>query len=114
MLNITCLRVKDHSVLSLDVESCPSKLRLVDRGVPEEERICQYCDLNQIESEIHFVLFCPFYHDLRFVMFDQIDTTSNLVALGDGDLLKCLFDNVFALAEFLSKAWDRRRKNTFA
>ena len=30
-----------------------------------EQRLCIYCDADQIEDEIHFLLFCSFYHELR-------------------------------------------------
>ncbi len=34
------------------------------RGVAEDDRICEYCVLNEVENEIHFILYCPLYHDL--------------------------------------------------
>ena len=32
---------------------------------PEEQRICKLCNLNEVESEIHFLLQCPFYTNER-------------------------------------------------
>ncbi|KAJ0067607.1 hypothetical protein NL108_008777 [Boleophthalmus pectinirostris] len=33
-------------------------------SVPEEERTCAPCDLKDIENEMHFLFYCPLYHDL--------------------------------------------------
>ena len=41
------------------------------RGVIEEERICTYCDLNDIENEFHFMFYCPLYHELRQRLFNR-------------------------------------------
>ncbi len=35
------------------------------RGLKESERLCIFCDQNAIESEIHFLLECPFYSNIR-------------------------------------------------
>lgn len=34
-------------------------------GIPYHQRICTLCETNQVEDELHFVLQCPFYNDLR-------------------------------------------------
>ncbi len=34
-------------------------------GLDENERICPMCNINQIESEIHVVLSCPLYNNIR-------------------------------------------------
>ena len=33
--------------------------------IRREDRLCKLCNLNQIETEYHFLLICPFYRDLR-------------------------------------------------
>ena len=60
-----------------DVRSCFSKLRLsshslqIEKGrhvkpkLAVEKRICECCDMNAIEDEIHMLLFCPLYNDRR-------------------------------------------------
>ena len=35
------------------------------RGLPETDRLCIFCNNNSIESEIHFLLECPFYSTIR-------------------------------------------------
>jgi hypothetical protein len=82
------------------------------RGVPEEERICDYCNID-IENEFHFVFYCPLYHEMRLKLFKKCKTT-DLMWLNDADRLKWFFDyKVFALADYLEKAWAKRTKSTF-
>ena len=33
--------------------------------IPQEERICEYCDLNEVEDEYHFSLSCKYYEKYR-------------------------------------------------
>ena len=83
------------------------------RGVVEEERICIYCDVDDIESEFHFVFYCPLYHDLRQKLFERCKNL-DLIWLDDAQRLAWIFEHrVFALAEFLEKAWDKRAKRTY-
>ena len=35
------------------------------RNIPREHRTCLYCDSDQVEDEVHFLLFCAFYDELR-------------------------------------------------
>ena len=50
------LRLSSHS---LAIETGRST------GTAREDRLCIYCNMNAIESEIHFTLACPHYIDLR-------------------------------------------------
>jgi hypothetical protein len=34
-------------------------------NIPREDRFCEYCDADRVEDEIHFLLFCSFYDELR-------------------------------------------------
>ena len=63
--------------LSWKQKSALSKFRLSDHHLriekgrhcrprlPADKRICQYCNLQCVEDEIHFLLVCPQYADLR-------------------------------------------------
>lgn len=33
--------------------------------IPREERLCKLCSMQQVETEFHFLLVCPFYTDIR-------------------------------------------------
>ena len=84
------------------------------RGVDEESRICEYCHLNEVEDEVHFILFCPLYDDLREILFQKVHSPElNLLEYENGALIQFLFDHVFAFAEYIYKAWDRRRRVTY-
>ena len=41
--------------------------------VPVEQRLCQCCDLEQVENAYHFVLDCPLNAERRLRMTDMID-----------------------------------------
>ena len=48
---------------------CSSHKLFIEEGryhnIARELRLCKYCNMNMIENEYHFLLVCPFYHDLR-------------------------------------------------
>jgi hypothetical protein len=83
--NFTKLRVSSHHL------ACETG-RYNRPVIPFEKRICQFCYLNNVESEMHFVVECPFYiverenlyNDLHFleinpgnpeIIFDLLMTT---------------------------------------
>ena len=51
---ITRFRVSAHTLLI-------EKGRYIER----DKRLCQMCDMNDVEDEYHFILKCPFYTHLR-------------------------------------------------
>ena len=48
------------------------------KGEPVEDRICTMCNLNEIESEKHFLLFCPLYKEQRKILYNEIGVHVNL------------------------------------
>jgi hypothetical protein len=42
------------------------------KSEPIEDRICVFCNLNEIETEKHFLLHCPLYNQLREDFFRKI------------------------------------------
>ena len=50
----------------------PHKLH-VEKGrhncIPLQQKICQYCNLNKIEDECHFIVDCSLYNDERNIFF---------------------------------------------
>ena len=36
---------------------------------PLHDRTCQFCTVNVLEDEMHFLLHCEFYTDIRFKLF---------------------------------------------
>ena len=43
----------------------------IERGrynnTPRYDRVCKMCSLNEVEDEMHFILVCPVYADLRLL-----------------------------------------------
>ncbi len=46
-------------------------LKLVDTKNIEQERICPVFDMDEIESEIHVIIFCPLYNDIRATLYES-------------------------------------------
>ncbi len=40
--------------------------------LPPEQRLCSHCDLNQMETELHFLTECSKYTDIRTVFYNKI------------------------------------------
>lgn len=55
-------------------------------GVPEEERLCKYCNIH-VEDELHSVFYCPLYHEWHQKLFDRCKTVA-LMWLNDADRRK--------------------------
>ena len=64
-----------HALSSLRISSHQLQ---IERGryttpiTPRELRICQYCDLDMIEDERHFLMECPKHNEYRNELFDTI------------------------------------------
>lgn len=41
------------------------------------DRVCNNCNLNQVENEVHFLILCPKYEDLRKKLYEKIAQISN-------------------------------------
>ena len=77
-------------------------------GIDEEDRICSFCVLDEIENEIHFILHCPYYYDLRLRLFNKVEI--NVLDLCDVEIIAWLFEHkTFAIADFIDRAWARRQ-----
>ena len=58
---------------------------IIEIGLESTQRSCPHCHLH-VETEIHHLLDCPFYNDLRKIMLAYI------IDLGREDRLKFLID----------------------
>ncbi len=48
-------------------------LKLVDmKELTEQERICPVSDMDEIESEIHVMICCPLYNDIRAILYESV------------------------------------------
>ena len=73
------------------------------------------CELDEVESESHFLLYCTKYDDLREVLFHEIyGQNPEIFWCSDEQKLEWLFNfNVFKTASFISQAWKRRQVHVF-
>ena len=70
--------------------------------LPREERICNLCDMNEMETEDHLLVRCRFYNTLR--------TKHNLTGHTDSNIL---FMNTpsMIMGQFLSEAFEIRKES---
>ena len=78
-------------------------------GEPLNDRLCRLCDNNCVENEIHFLLHCPKYINIRLQSFGKILNDSEFIRFNDEDKLRFLFtNNVRKIAKYLAKAYLHR------
>ena len=46
---------------------------------PEDLRICDHCNLNSVENELHILFHCDLYNDLRKTLFIKINYRNTLL-----------------------------------
>jgi hypothetical protein len=70
---------------------------------PLENRICEKCFLDEIESEEHLLLKCSFYYTSRRKLLETIKNNinhSNFEKLSFGDKLRCSSDSISSKKHF--------------
>ena len=85
------------------------------RKLKVEERVCTLCNLNCIEDEIHFVLVCPKYAQIRSPLLDLLlQKYDHFVDLSNLDKLSFLINYEFkVLGRYLYDAWNIRKSNIY-
>ena len=80
-----------------------------------ENRICELCNLNKVEDELHFLFYCPLYQDDRICFFiNLLREQIEIDASAPFDLLRDIFNSDnnkvhFYFAKFVHKAFNRRQ-----
>ena len=95
-----------YSILPLRIETG----RFQD--IPIEFRHCLFCNENFIESEIHFMLYCSYYNDLRFTYFNKIrEVDFYFDLLEENEKVKRLMneDVIKETSKFLTEAFEKRQ-----
>ena len=76
-------------------------------GEAEQDRLCKLCHENCVENEIHFLMSCNFYNEIRAQYFHDID---NFLILSTHEQLKYLLNlHPRKTAKFLSQAFLMRK-----
>lgn len=79
-------------------------------GEPLANRLCRLCDSQSVETEMHFLLFCAQYNDIRNTVFDNLITDSHYLDLSNVGKLKYLLNyHTRKVSTFIVKAYLRRR-----
>ena len=63
------------------------------RNIPREERLCQFCDGQEVEDEIHILLKCTKYSELRDSFYKTHVHSEDITVLEDIDILKHILAN---------------------
>ena len=80
------------------------------RNERESERLCVFCTKNAIENEIHFVMHCSLYDDIREKMLKQL----NIIANNEQEKFKIIMtDKIHECGVFLMKMWQRRTSKLY-
>ena len=92
----TKLRTSDHN---LAIE----KGRHSRPVVPREKRLCEFCNLNSVETELHFLSDCSAYSDLRVTFLSKImKLFPSCKLLKPNNLFQYLFINKEVVQDLLS------------
>ncbi len=87
--------------------------------LPPEKRLCSLCDLNQMETELHFLTECSIYMDMRTVFYDKMQQIhQTFKTLSNQEKLPYLFGEhknccVFSV-QYVSACHDRRENTQSA
>ena len=85
-------------------------------NIPVEYRLCRYCNENEIEDEIHFLLNCSAYNEFRFNMTNKAaNINTNFWNLPINIKIKLLMSSsvIRETTTFLYNAYQKRKQLTF-
>ncbi len=85
--------------------------------LPPEQRLCSHCDLNQMETELHFLTECSKYTDIQTVYYDKIQQIHpTFTTLPDQEKLAYLLGEhktcCVLAAQYVSLSPQKRRHST--
>ena len=73
-----------------------------------EDRLCVFCNQNQVETEEHMLLKCSLYSNLRKELFSKISGTIDTNNLQANALLKAKHQTSYYVSRFILKAFELR------
>ena len=97
---------------------CGTSNREIEKGrnkkIPRENRFSTLCQNMEVEDEVHLILKCPFYDDLRNHIFQLVNLQYPIFTeLTDLEQLKFIFqsEDVLKTASFcLNRMYNRRSR----
>ena len=84
--------------------------------VPLPRRLCEICNLNLVEDEIHFLCYCPRYQELRTELYQNVLSLDCLFPqYTDTEKFRILMDDRFVklAINFIYGAWQIRQNVMF-
>ena len=89
-------------------------LRFKRPVVPREQRLCEFCNQNEIEDEYHMIFSCKIYADLRVTFLDKLRTILGICPANKDEFTKTIFNTSNRLAiiytsSFINKCFLRRK-----
>ena len=77
-------------------------------ATPEEERYCLFCELDEIENEVHFLFYCSKYDDIREILVNKmLVICGDFLDLNDYEKMELCFEKgTFVVADFMCQAWE--------
>ncbi len=90
--HLTCAQRSAMAKMKMSCRVAPIHIETgLYEGLAEQEQICPVCDMDEIESEIHVMIFCPLYNDIRATLYES-------ALLIDNDLILILtWTNFYSL-----------------
>ena len=82
----------------------------------ENERLCKLCNMRVVENEIHFVMLCQLYNDLRMILFSRIINIDPLfMHLNTNERFNRIMNQHWRefCNVYLVSAWCRRKAKLF-
>ena len=78
---LTKLRISSHKLqIELGRYTRPRK-------TPVPQRICKLCQIDQVEDEEHFIIHCPYYHNERKTLYEQLNSFTCFETLSNEKIL---------------------------
>ena len=81
MQNFNGLSKKDYIKFRISNHSLLVETKRYSRPkIPQENRICEFCHLNEVEDETHLLFYCPQYTTFRDTFMDKMKSILNTVS----------------------------------
>ena len=82
-------------------------------NMPVQERICKFCNANEVETELHFLFYCQLYTVIRNSFYTSMNNSVlNFSQYSDKDKLKLIFSQSNFIRKFSSYVDSCYRKRT--
>ena len=111
-----------RNVRSCIAKLCSSTLPIrIETGrferIDEANRLCNYCDSNNIENENHFIFQCKAYHDIRHNLFEHVKSLypdfENRCIVDKWNILMADKRIIPQTGKFIKLAFQKRNNMTF-